>query len=379
MSAGDLGVGSGRRDPAGPRARRGGPRASPVGHPGDTLGSVDRTRLTGIALVVVSAIAFGSGGLFARPVYDTGVDWLTLMAWRFGIAGALAWAVLLARPRARRALGAIPRRTLLVSIGLGAWYVTNTASYYAGITTVPLGLAALIVYIYPPVVAVLALRLGRPLEGRRAWSALGVAVLGVALAVGGIDAATAPPTEGLILILASPLFYATWIILAARHSGERKDRTGHEADDGASTSVIGAVMLTSTAAVYWFVNLGIGHPVLPADVPSAAWPGIVAVALIAGFVPVQAFYAGAQRVGAAQASLISTVEPLWTIVAAALLFGEHLQPVQLAGGALILLGVLLSQTRGRARAGAATGAASGAAPKLDEPPLPQPVVRLGEE
>ncbi len=337
--------------------------------------TVDRARLTGIALVVVSAIAFGSGGLFARPVYATGVDWLTLMAWRFAIAGALAWVVLLARPRSRRALRALPRRTLLVSIGLGAWYVTNTATYYAGITTVPLGLAALIVYIYPPVVAVLALRLGRPLEGRRAWSALGIAVLGVALAVGGIDAATAPPTEGLLLILASPLLYAVWIILAARHSGERSDRTGHEADDGVSTSVIGAVMLSSTAAVYWFANLAIGHPVLPADIPGDAWPGIIAVAVIAGFVSVQAFYAGAQRVGAAQASLISTVEPLWTIVAAALLYDEHLQPIQLAGGALILAGVLLSQTRGRRRPGAAGEPAA----DPGEPLLPQPVVRLGEE
>ena len=336
---------------------------------------MDRARVTGIALVVVSAIAFGSGGLFARPVYAAGVDWLTLMAWRFAIAGALAWVVLLARPRSRHALRALPRRTLLVSIGLGAWYVTNTATYYAGITTVPLGLAALIVYIYPPVVAVLALRLGRPLEGRRAWSALGIAVLGVALAVGGIDAATAPPTEGLLLIIASPLLYAVWIILAARHSGERSDRTGQEADEGVSTSVIGAVMLSSTAAVYWSANLAIGHPVLPADIPGDAWPGIIAVALIAGFVSVQAFYAGAQRVGAAQASLISTVEPLWTIVAAALLYNEHLQPIQLAGGALILAGVLLSQTRGGRRSGAAGEPATDAG----EPPLPQPVVRLGEE
>jgi drug/metabolite transporter (DMT)-like permease len=222
---------------------------------------------------------------------------------------------------------------------------------------------------------VLALRLGRPLEGRRAWSALAIAVLGVALAVGGIDTTTAPPTEGLLLIIASPLVYSVWIIMAARHSGERSDRTGHEAEDGASTSVIGAVMLTSTAAVYWVVNLGIGHPVLPPDIPGPAWPGIIAVALIAGFVPMQAFYAGAQRVGAAQASLISTVEPLWTIVAAALLFGERLQPVQLAGGALILMGVLLSQTRGNPRPGAEGEVAF----DPDEPPLPQPMVRLGEE
>ena len=163
------------------------PRTPGAGTAFATLGRVDRARLTGIALVVVSAIAFGSGGLFARPVYATGVDWLTLMAWRFLIAGALGWVVLLARPAARRALRSMPRRQLLVTIGLGVVYVGNTATYYAGITTVDLSLAALIVYIYPPVVAVLALQFGRPLEGRRAWTALGIAVAGVVLAVGGID------------------------------------------------------------------------------------------------------------------------------------------------------------------------------------------------
>ena len=323
---------------------------------------------------MVSAIAFGSGGLFARPVYSTGVDWLTLMAWRFAIAGSLAWVVLLVRPGARRALRALPRRTVLASIALGAFYVTNTATYYAGIETVPLSLAALIVYVYPPVVAVLALLFGRPLEGRRAWTALGMAVLGVVLAVGGISADSAPPVEGLVLIIASPLLYAIWIILAARHSGERSDRVGADSGDGASASAIGAVMLTSTAAVYWAVTLGIGHPVLPAAIPADAWPGILAVGVLAGFVPVMTFYAGAQRVGAAEASLISTVEPLWTIVAAAIIYDERLAPVQLAGGALILGGVVLSQTRGRRDRPAGDGLA------LDpEPRLPQPVVRLGEE
>ena len=337
---------------------------------------MDRTRATGIALIVISAIAFGSGGLFARPVYATGVDWLTLMAWRFAIAGALAWAVLLLRPGARRALVALPRRTLLASIGLGVFYVANTATYYAAIQTVDLSLAALIVYIYPPVVATLALMFGRPLEGRRAWTALGMAVLGVALAVGGIDPAAQPPTAGLLLIIASPLLYSVWIILAARHSGERSDRVGSDADDGANASVIGAVMLSSTAAVYWAVNLAIGHPVLPAEIPSDAWPGILAVGVLAGFVPVLTFYAGTQRIGAAQASLVSTVEPLWTIVAASIIYDERLGPVQLVGGALILGGVLLSQTRGQ-RAGKAETAT--ARDDATNSPLPQPVIRLGEE
>jgi drug/metabolite transporter (DMT)-like permease len=335
-----------------------------------TLGRVDRTRLIGVALVVVSAVAFGSGGLFARPVYATGVDWLTLMAWRFLIAGALGWVVLLARPASRSALRSMPRRQLLITMGLGVVYVGNTAAYYAGITTVDLSLAALIVYIYPAVVAVLALHFGRPLEGRRAWTALGIAVAGVVLAVGGIPESAAPPIGGLLLIIASPLLYSAWIILAARHSGERKNRTGHGSDEGANAAVVGAVMLTATAAVYWSVNLATGHPVLPGEIPSDAWPGILGVAVIAGFLAVQGFYAGAQRVGAAQASLISTVEPLWTILAASVLLGEHLAPIQWVGGALILVGVLLSQTRGRRAA---------AVSDPDGPTLPQPAVRLGDE
>ena len=331
---------------------------------------MDRTRLIGVALVVISAIAFGSGGLFARPAYDAGIDWLTLMAWRFAIAGVLSWAVLAINPAARRALRRMSRKVLLATMGLGVWYISNTATYYAGIAEVDLSLAALIVYIYPPVVAVLALQFGRPLEGRRAWTALGIAVAGVVLAVGGIDATTAPPLGPLLLIIASPLLYSGWIILAARHSGERSDRTGHGSDEGANASVTGAIMLSTTGILYWVINLGIGHPVLPADIPGGAWPGIVGVGLVAGFLAVQGFYAGAQRVGAAQASLISTVEPLWTIVAASILLGERLAPVQWLGGGLILVGVLLSQTR---------GGKTPAPADPDEPVLPQPVVRLGEE
>jgi drug/metabolite transporter (DMT)-like permease len=157
-------------------------------------------------------------------------------------------------------------------------------------------------------------------------------------------------------------------------SGERSDRVGTEADDGAAVSAIGAIMLSSTAVVYWVVALAIDHPVLPATIPSDAWPGIVGVAIVAGFVPVQAFYAGAQRIGAAQASLVSTIEPLWTIAAAGVLFNERLEPIQLFGGALILGGVLLSQTGRPKGAEAAAGEAADSTPVL-----PQPVVRLAED
>ena len=51
-------------------------------------------------------------------------------------------------------------------------------------------------------------------------------MVGTVLALGGIDVASAPPIEGLVLVWASALIYSVWIILSARLSGERRDRLG---------------------------------------------------------------------------------------------------------------------------------------------------------
>jgi drug/metabolite transporter (DMT)-like permease len=303
----------------------------------------DRRQLIGLLLVVVSAFSFGSGALFAKPVYAAGVDFLMLLVVRFVVGAGLSWLWLLADSERRASLRRLSRRTVLVAFALGVMYLGNSATYFAALTTVPASLAALIVYVYPALVAVLTLRVGRALQGGRAWAALGLALAGVVLAVGGIDPATRPPLVGLALAIASPLIYSVWIVLSARLSGERTDRVGAEGD-GLDPAAASALMLSATAAAYVVVALAAGRSLAPASIPAAAWPGLIGVGAISTFLAVQAFYAGTRRVGAAQASLVSTVEPIWTITLAGLLFSERLEPIQLVGGALILAGVVLSQT-----------------------------------
>jgi drug/metabolite transporter (DMT)-like permease len=308
---------------------------------------MDRRRLIGVGLVLVSACAFGSGALFGKPAYATGIDWLVLSSWRFLFGAAASWAFVLGSAARRGALRALDRRAVAASLALGLLYLGNSGTYYAGLETVDASLAALIVYIYPALVAVLALRVGQPLAGRRAWGALALALVGVALAVGGIDPDVAPPISGLALMVASPIIYSVWIVLAARLSGERRVAEAGAPPDGSvgdATAAASALMMTATATGYWTVALTLGRPVLPAQIPVAAWPNLVGIGIVATFIAIQTFYAGTRRIGAAQASLLSTVEPIWTISMAALLLGESLGPVQLAGGALILIGVVVSQT-----------------------------------
>jgi drug/metabolite transporter (DMT)-like permease len=306
---------------------------------------VDRQRLVGVGFVVVSALAFGTGGVFAKPAYAAGIDWLTLLTWRFAIGAALAWAALLLRPAGRAALRSLPRRTVAIAIALGVLYVGNAGTYYAGLETVALSLATIIVFVYPAIVAVLTLFFGRPPEGLRAWGALGLAVLGMLLTVGGIDPGVGVPIEGLVLVLLAPLIYSVWIMMSARVGGERKDRAASEGDgSGAGAQEYGALAMTSTAVALTVLAIAAGSPLGIADIPSSAWVPIVGIGVISTFVAILTFYEGTRRVGAAQASLISTVEPVWTVALAALLLGERLQPLQLVGGAVILIAVVVAQT-----------------------------------
>lgn len=340
---------------------------------------MDRARLFGIVLVVTAAVGYGSGGLFARPAYAAGADWLTVMAWRFGVAMVLSWALVAARPQSRAAVRGLAPRAIAVTLVLGAMLVLQSGTYYAALETVPVSLAGLITAIYPPLVAILAVWIGRPLQGRRAWLALAMTVVGTALAVGGIDTSVMPPWSGLLLAISAPVFYAFWIVLAARHSGETRQTTG--AASGRTTDAIstGALLLTGTAIAYWAMVLLVDHPALPADVPADAWPGILGVAISAGFVGPQAFYAGAKRVGGAQAALLSTVEPLYTVLAAGIILGELLTLTQWAGAVLIITGVVLSQTRGRRLPAGMAVPAGVAVPAADEPVVLQPLARVGDD
>jgi drug/metabolite transporter (DMT)-like permease len=308
---------------------------------------VDRRRLIGTVLVVVAAAGFGTGTVLSKPVYAMGLDWLQLLAWRFTIGATLAWAWLLIAPERRAALGRLSRRQALAAIGLGVWYSGNAGTYYAGLETVPASLAGVLVYIYPAMVAVLSLRYVTRLEGRRPWIALGIALAGVVLALGGIDLSAPPPVAGIALVLASPLIYAGWIILSARLAGERSEHlapatagAGHADDASAAT----ALMISATAAVFIVGGLAAGRPLAPGAMPAAAWPNLLGLGFASTFLAIQGFYAGSRRIGAAQAALISTVEPVVIVGLAWLVLGDVLRPLQLVGAGLVIIGVLVAQT-----------------------------------
>ena len=311
--------------------------------------SMDRRRATGTALVLIAAVGFGSASILARPVYDTGMGWLSLVTWRFLVGATLAWAWVAISPARRGSVRSLSRRQVAVTIALGVLFTGNAGTYYAALETVPVALAGVIVYTYPVIVAVLSIRFATRLPGRRPWIALLLALAGVILALGGLDVRGAPPITGIVLVMLSSVIYSVWIILSARLSGERRDRVGAEAGRPDTAAATTALMITSSAAVYALLSIATGGSIDPRDVPIGAWPALVAIGFLASFLAIQAFYAGARRIGAAQAALLSTVEPATIVALAWLVLGQRLQPIQLVGAVLIMVSVVVAQTSPRPR------------------------------
>lgn len=279
----------------------------------------DRRAAAGVALIALSSLGFSSMAIFARQVRAAGVDTATLLLLRFVIAGAILWVTALARGRE------VPRgRALLALAGMGAiGYAGQAFAFFTALSLGSAGLAALLLYTYPALVALLSrLFLRHPLS-RVQLGAIAMALVGSALTIGRAPDGTA---LGVFFGLLAALIYSGYILVGSRLPA------------GGSASASSAVIISAAAAVYGAVGLARGVR-LPAT--AEGWLAIVAIAVLGTAVAIGAFLAGLDRLGPVRASVYSTLEPVFTLVLAAIFLGEEVGPLRAAGGALILAAVVV--------------------------------------
>jgi len=275
-------------------------------------------RLVGAGLILLSAASFGTLAIFGRYAYAAGLDTFTLLAIRFSVS-ALLMLVLLAFRRQP-----LPRGPILIQlIGMGALgYVGQSFSYLSAIKYASAGLVALLLYLYPAIVALLSALIYKERFTPLKINALVLATLGAAL--------TANPQggswTGILFALAAACIYSIYIIVGAGVLGK------------VSAIQSSSVIFSSAGVVYLILSL-INGPHPPRDL--AGWGWMSAIILVATVIPVVTFLAGMRRIGPTNASMLSTIEPVVTVALAAILFGEALPPVTLLGGGLILFAVLL--------------------------------------
>lgn len=276
-------------------------------------------RAAGAAFIALSAVAFGAMAIFGKLAYAQGVRLDSLLFLRFAIAGGMisAWMLVTrqAWPRGRALAG-------LVLMG-GAGYVGQAWCYFSALSYASAGLTALLLYLFPAIVTVLhALLARRMLKPLRA-AAVAAALAGTALTVGGN---TQGHALGVVFGLAAALIYSCYIIVGERITA------------GIGAVPAAAVIMLAAAASSGLIVFERGF-VPPTTL--AGWGAVCAIALVCTVVAIGCFFAGLSRLGAPDASTLSTLEPLATIVFAALFLGETISPLQMLGGAIILASVVV--------------------------------------
>jgi drug/metabolite transporter (DMT)-like permease len=76
---------------------------------------------------------------------------------------------------------------------------------------------------------------------------------------------------------------------------------------------------------------------------AGGWAVGVGIALIPTMIAISLFLAGLPRVGAARAALLSTWEPVVTVFLAVVVLGDRLSLVQVLGGVLVIVAVIVVQ------------------------------------
>jgi drug/metabolite transporter (DMT)-like permease len=278
-------------------------------------------------MAVISAAAFGTLAILGKYAYASGLSVAQLLSIRFVLAaGAMLAIGALFSPVGLR----IGWRQTFAFFALGACgYGIQSAMFFAALVHLPASFVELLLYASPALIVVVSWGLLKHAFDRYFVAAVLVNFIGVALLIGRTDI---PQTLHLLLALAVPVANTAYFLVAEMLMRDARPLP-------ASSIVI------SGAAAFWVVvAVSRGELTLPSS--SQAWLVIACFVIGPSMIAIPLMFGAIGRIGSARTALISTVEPIVTILLAVSLLGEVLTPVQVIGAVLILGSVSVLQWAG---------------------------------
>ena len=298
-------------------------------------------RAVGSSLVLISAAGFGTLGVFGKLTSNLGMTVPTTLTFRF-VFGTLAFYFLLAlnHLRERQVRGPVRKvasneasiflkgRYLALAFGLGALgYTTMSGLFFWSVTFIPVGVAAVVLYTYPMLVVALSAFILREKITRYTTIALVLAFSGVIL-IAGFDVASAS-LKGVMMVLIAAIVYSVIICRAVLAR--------------VNAQVLTAYVLPSAAIAFLLYGLASNQLSIP-KFPDG-WILVGGLAVLGTAIPVFAFFGGLSRIGASRASILSTFEPVVTVLLGITFLGEQVTLATYLGGLCVLLGGIIVHKR----------------------------------
>jgi len=282
--------------------------------------------LTGMLYAVASAVCFGMLAVLGKLAFARGFQTAEILQYRFGFGAVMLLAYFMVTDR--QVLRASPK-TLLKSVFLGVvLYPVQSLSFMASLKYIPAATTSLILYFYPVAVSLLSSLLFKTRLDRIVALSLTLLVAGCGLVF--YDAFLRSVSQtGLLLATVSMLIFSVYLIILEVLLRGENPRT------------ISFYCVLSASVVYTVMSPPSGF--LALDAPGKLLT--LALGLIPTALAVTLLYRSVELIGSARASICSTLEPITTVMASALLLGEEVVLIQVGGMLLIVAGIILPNVR----------------------------------
>ena len=276
----------------------------------------------GIVLAAFAAISFGTLAIFGKLAYDEGATPVPLLAVRFAFATALLVGFhAVSRRPVFVGRGRVVRLLLLGGLG----YAFEAGLFFAALENAPAQVVGLIFYSYPVWTNLLGFATGLERFSGRLVGALALGTAGVV----SIFSITDIGVKGPLLALAAALAVAVYFILAqVLMRGVNPWAAATWTTGGAAMS-----LLTLTAASGTWLPAG-----------AIVWALALGVSSAISFV---LMYAAIGLIGSARTAIANMLEPVTTVILAAIVLGEVLTRRVALGAVLIVTALPVLVTTGR--------------------------------
>lgn len=280
----------------------------------------DKKRIGGVLLIAISAASFGLMPIFAKIAYSAGTSTYSLLFLRFLVAAAFMFLLLFIKK-----LNLPSKKEMLIFLLLGAvGYVGQSFCYFTALNYASSSVVSLLLYTYPALVMIgSTIFLKEKITVQKVIS-LCLALIGAVVIIGAEFHAN--PT-GIVLSILSAVFYSVYILISSQVV---------KAGMGIQSS---AFIMLGAAVVYGIMNLFLGFT------PPTQINGLVAVAMIALISTVLAFWSfftGMEKTGPSTAALVSTLEPVVTVLSSVIILSEKITVNIIAGGCLVLAALIVT-------------------------------------
>ena len=263
-----------------------------------------------------------------RYILTHGLLPLSYASVRYGLAAAIFVGLTLL---AERSLHVERRHLPLIGLAVVALWL-NQMSFVFALDRTTASTIGLLLGAIPIFAALLGLALGTERPTRRFWLAAAISFVGVALVAVGSGSEVSGGAVGILLGLSTGATWAAYSVIIAPLMGTY------------SPSRISALVLPATWALLVLSGLGQLEE-QDWDVGWAVWVLLVFATLGPLVLTNVLWFRSIHRIGPAKATLAANLEPFVATVLAVVLLSEPLGLVQVLGGVLIALGILVARRR----------------------------------